>query len=378
LPADQRGVVRPADSRCDIGATERDVIPPIIDVTISPAANAAGWNNTDVTVSWNWADNSGGAGLDAATCPTSGTSSGEGTLTLTATCKDLAGNQGSASYPVKVDKTGPTIGAAAASQPNADGWYGADVTVRFACADALSGIPSGACPADQVLSSEGAAVSSTARTVADAAGNPSEPSNVVTVRLDKTGPVVAVTGVANDARYSVGAVPAAGCATTDALSGVAAEATLRVTGGTAAGVGTFTASCSGARDKAGNAGSAGVTYTVGYPWSGFFQPVDNPPTVNGVKAGSAVPVKFGLGGDRGLAIFAGGFPASQQVACNSGATIAPIEQTVTAGGSDLSYDAASGQYTYVWKTDKAWAGTCRTLTVKLADGTEKTAQFSFR
>jgi hypothetical protein len=29
-----------------------------------------------------------------------------------------------------------------------------------------------------------------------------------------------------------------------------------------------------------------------YAWNGFFQPMDNPPTVNTVKAGSAVPVKF--------------------------------------------------------------------------------------
>jgi hypothetical protein len=37
-------------------------------------------------------------------------------------------------------------------------------------------------------------------------------------------------------------------------------------------------------------------------------PVDSPPTVNTVKAGAAVPVKFSVNGDRGLDIFAVGYP----------------------------------------------------------------------
>ena len=49
--------------------------------------------------------------------------------------------------------------------------------------------------------------------------------------------------------------------------------------------------------------------------------------------------------------------------------------TQTAGGSSLSYDAASDTYTYVWKTDKAWAGTCRVLALKLTDNTWHVAGF---
>ena len=54
-----------------------------------------------------------------------------------------------------------------------------------------------------------------------------------------------------------------------------------------------------------------------------------------------------------------------------------IETTVNAGGSSLNYDAVANQYIYVWKTDKGWAGTCRLLNVKLADGTSHYAYFSF-
>ena len=95
-----------------------------------------------------------------------------------------------------------------------------------------------------------------------------------------------------------------------------------------------------------------------------------------VKAGQGIPVKFSLGGNMGLAIMASGYPRSVQMVCN-GAVSDVVEETVTAGGSSLSYDATTGQYIYVWKSDKAWAGTCRQLQVKLADGTYHYANFSF-
>jgi len=107
---------------------------------------------------------------------------------------------------------------------------------------------------------------------------------------------------------------------------------------------------------------------VVYNFSGFFQPVDNLPTFNSVSAGRAIPVKFGLGGYFGLNIFAAGYPASQQIKCDTAAPVDAVEETTTAGESSLSYDPASGRYSYVWKTEKAWAGTCRQLIVRFNDG----------
>jgi hypothetical protein len=113
-----------------------------------------------------------------------------------------------------------------------------------------------------------------------------------------------------------------------------------------------------------------------YEFAGFFQPVDNNPAVNKAKAGSAIPVKFSLGGDRGLDIFALGYPLTRAGTCDlTGSDL--IEETVTAGGSSLTYDPVTAQYTYVWKTNKAWAGTCRQLVVGLNDGTTHTAWFNF-
>lgn len=129
-------------------------------------------------------------------------------------------------------------------------------------------------------------------------------------------------------------------------------------------------------DFAGNkTKSSPCTFSVVYDWSGFFRPVDTGNVVNSVKAGSAVPIKFSLGGDQGLGILDGA-PTLKWIACSAGATVDPIEVTVsTAGGSSLSYDPLTNQYNYVWKTDKNWAGKCGTLQVKLNDGTTHTADF---
>lgn len=117
---------------------------------------------------------------------------------------------------------------------------------------------------------------------------------------------------------------------------------------------------------------------VQYNFAGFFQPVDNLPVFNVVQAGRAIPVKFSLSGFKGLEIFAVGSPSSGPVTCNSSDPASDLTETVTAGGSSLSYDAATDQYIYVWKTDQSWAGTCRQLVVELNDGTIHRANFRFK
>ena len=120
-----------------------------------------------------------------------------------------------------------------------------------------------------------------------------------------------------------------------------------------------------------------ATVSVVYVFSGFFSPVDNLPVFNVVKAGQAIPIRFSLNGDQGLSIFAAGYPKSEQITCDSTEPTDGIEETVTAGGSGLSYDPATDEYTYVWKTNKAWANSCRQLVVELNDGTFHRANFKF-
>jgi hypothetical protein len=131
-------------------------------------------------------------------------------------------------------------------------------------------------------------------------------------------------------------------------------------------------------DNAGNSTTATNTYKVVYNFNGFFQPIDNLPTLNIATAGSAIPVKFSLGGNQGLAIFVSGFPASSAIPCDASEPGTVIEETVNTGNSSLSYNATTAQYNYVWKTDKAWKGTCRMLIVEINDGTQHLAKFRFR
>jgi len=178
--------------------------------------------------------------------------------------------------------------------------------------------------------------------------------------------------------YSVSAVSTSGLPVT--LSGLT-PGTCSLSGSTV----TFIAvgTCTIAADQAGNASflpapEATQSFGVLYAFAGFYAPVDNPDTVNVVQAGSAIPVKFSLGGDHGLLIFATNSPASGQVTCDASSIVSDLTATVTAGGSSLQYDAGTGTYTYVWKTDKAWSGTCRAFVVTLADGSAHHAFFQLR
>ncbi len=200
-----------------------DKTQPTISAAATSSPNGNGWYKDDVTVHFTCADSL--SGVVAGDCPGNQVLDTEGAAVASnaQTVLDQAGNISNPSnvVTVSIDKTKPTISAAATSSPNGNGWYKDDVTVHFACADSLSGIAAGDCPEDESLSGEGTAVSSTADTVSDKAGNLSDPSNVVTVSIDKTRPGINWAGDIDDGdSFYFGSVPAAPtCAATDALSG---------------------------------------------------------------------------------------------------------------------------------------------------------------
>jgi hypothetical protein len=132
-----------------------------------------------------------------------------------------------------------------------------------------------------------------------------------------------------------------------------------------------------ATDDANNQATCGFRVEVLYNFSGFLPPIANAPTVNEVNAGRAIPIKFSLSGNKGLNIFAPGYPASRPLICSDHTPISKVVETITSE-SGLRYDAASDTYTYVWKTEKSWEGTCRELILKLNDGRERVAFFTFK
>jgi uncharacterized repeat protein (TIGR01451 family) len=125
-----------------------------------------------------------------------------------------------------------------------------------------------------------------------------------------------------------------------------------------------------------------VTTQVQYAWSGFSQPIYNPPAINQVQAGSNIPVKFSLGGDVGKNIFATGSPQTQQVECGNlpgTVTLIGSPSSVTPAGLTFNLVTAPNQYLFSWQTSSAWAGTCRQLSVQLNDGTPPhVAYFKFQ
>jgi predicted extracellular nuclease len=130
-------------------------------------------------------------------------------------------------------------------------------------------------------------------------------------------------------------------------------------------------------DEGGSTATDTATVSVIYDFEGFFAPVDPMPTFNRVKAGQGIPIRFRLQGDRGLDIFAAGYPKSEPIACDSSGEVDGIEETVVAGSSSLTYNPVTDEYTYVWKTNKAWANTCRQFVILLDDETYHRANFLF-
>ena len=119
-----------------------DMTKPVLSATLTPAANAAGWNNSDVTVGFDCAD--AGAvksGIRTDSVPdikvTAETSE---TLQLsTGTCDDKAGNTASlVSQVVRVDKTPPSAQITSAAPPAAVNTTSA--TFAFAGSDDRSGV----------------------------------------------------------------------------------------------------------------------------------------------------------------------------------------------------------------------------------------------
>ena len=110
----------------------------------------------------------------------------DGTHTLEVTVEDRAGNVAEVvPQTFIVDTVPPTITAALAPEPNAEGWNTADVTVTFTCTDDGSGVAD--CPAPVTVSTEGAG-QVVRGTATDAAGNTAETE--VTVSLSKTPPTI--------------------------------------------------------------------------------------------------------------------------------------------------------------------------------------------
>ncbi len=343
----------------------------------TPAANPAGWNNTDVNFTWDCTDALSGAASPSVTQSIGGEGAAQMVI---GTCTDLAANTASDTQAgINIDKTSPTTAGTPSRGPDQSGWYNHSLSVAWTGADLLSGIAS--CSPDSPYNGPDSASTSVSGACSDKAGNASAAATV-SFQFDDTNPAVSITTPPSGAAYLLNAAVNSDYVCTDGLSGVQS-----CSGPVASGAAVNTASVGAKQftvnssDVAGNSASATHNYAVHYAFSGFAYPIGPLPLANVVNAGRTVPVKYYLQNANGafisdLASFVS--LLSAPVACDAGAPGVLAEETDAAGSTSIRYDATSNQFIYNWKTDASWAGSCRALQLTLADGTQHLALFQFK
>ena len=364
--------------------TVEDTVPPVLTLPSDIIKEATGPSGATAAFTATASDLVSGS-VPVTCVPSSGSTFGLAaapikakTTTVECSAKDAAGNTSTGSFHVTVrDTTAPTLAVPASFNVEATGAAGAAAIFTVSSSDIVDGIVGPDC---NHASGETFPLGNTTVTCSamDARGNASASKSFVISVVDTTAPAitphgdVTVVATANSSAIATWTDPTA----TDLVDGNVTVTCAKPSGTMFYAADDNTITCS-AMDAHNNASSITFKVYVRFAFSGFFSPVDNLPTVNVVNSGQAIPVKFSLGGNQGMAIFASGYPKSAPMSC-TGSTQDPVEETVTAGNSSLSYDTGTARYNYVWKTDKAWAGTCRQLQLKFIDGSMQIANFNFK
>lgn len=176
-----------SDTRTKINIDGTDPVMRILSRT--PAPNADGWNNGDVTLEWSCDDDLSGPAEPSVSRKVTGEGDG---MSVTGTCSDVAGNGVSAKEGgIRIDRTQPLISAAATTadgKPYTAGtWTSQDVTVAFSCKDRLSGVASVSPP--KTLSANGNDQQRAEGTCEDRAGNGATVS-FTAIQIDDTPPTL--------------------------------------------------------------------------------------------------------------------------------------------------------------------------------------------
>ncbi len=169
-----------------------DITPPTITATVSPQANAAGWRNTDVSVTFNCTDDL--SGIESCTGPITVSTEGAGQV-IKGTAIDRAGNSSATTVTISLDKTVPSV--AIASPADGSTADTQTVTISGTITDALSGVTSATCGGSPVTLtgsnfscdvSLAAGSNSVVVTATDAAGNVGSAAITVVFAADSDPP----------------------------------------------------------------------------------------------------------------------------------------------------------------------------------------------
>ena len=300
-----------------------------------------------------------------------------GTTTVTCSAKDAAGNTGSEPFTVTVeDTTAPVVGTVGPITQEATSGAGAVVT--YTVPTATDAVGAGAVTCSPVSGATFAVGSNTVTCSAkDAAGNEGTSSSTVSV-VDATAPKLSLpANLVIPATGPNGANATWTAPSADDLVDGSVPVTCSATSGDLFPIGTTAVECS-AVDAAKNKVTSKFAVTVERSMKGFYAPIDTGRTLNSVKNGSTLPLKF--------EVFAGTTEltatdifktlSAKQIACPSSATIDEIEE-LTTGLTSVRYDATGGQYIWNWKTP-AKANTCWQVAAITTDGAALITQFKLR
>ncbi|PAE40109.1 PxKF domain-containing protein [Bacillus sp. 7884-1] len=446
LPASKQGINSVTLAAKDAAGNEStpviftyfyDTINPLVTPIADSEANTHGWYNKDVVVSFAASDLNG-SGVASFDPPVTVSTEGENQI-ITGNAQDNAGNVGSGSITLNIDKTNPTISGNPDRGANSYGWYNNDVTVSFEAADTLSGVASFTDPVKLV---EGANQSVTGIAI-DRADNDTS-TTVYGINIDKTDPTISgqpdreansygwynddvtVSFLANDTLSGVasytGSVPL-GEGADQSVTGTAIDKADNDTLTTVYGInidktapvivfdsvndgdqftlnqvvnwsasdnlsglatessGTVDTSKVGtykitAKDKAGN--TVVKNYSVVYNFSGILQPI-NKDGSSIFKAGSTVPVKFQLTDSQGAFISTANATIYYAKYSNQvlGNEAEAVSTSASTSGNLFRYDPISNQYIFNLSTKGLTPGSYL-ITIKLDDETTQQVKFCLK
>ena len=187
-----------------------DATAPQVTMTPGRAANAAGWYNAPLAVTFAGTDPM--SGLASCVQPQTYSGPDNATAAVSGSCSDQAGNVRNASFGLKYDATAPQTSASPARAAGPTGWYIAPIQVCFTAADGTSGVAN--CDAAKTYAGPDASAATVSGSCRDNAGNSN--AGTLPLKYDATAPQVtaapsrpAERRTAGTARRSPSASPAA-------------------------------------------------------------------------------------------------------------------------------------------------------------------------
>jgi len=113
-----------------------------------------------------------------------------------------------------------------------------------------------------------------------------------------------------------------------------------------------------------------------YGFNGFSAPVQNPTTLNVIKAGRSVPLRWRVIDANGAPVtdLASAVAVATAISCPNG-----VENRITTYGSNNGQlqNLGDGYYGLDWMAANALRGQCRRLDLDLGDGVAHSASFKF-